>query len=130
MSLLVKCHNFSNPIMSAGECSLSWRPGWLIHIQLVGMVGWQQQSLEVSFTQMWYYRCLYRCADVFLSQLIRSCDYNEDNMHPKSKMVTGKFHFASSISLKIWDFISNIVGLLSNRVFQIKNCGYMHLNWS
>ena len=27
MSLRVKCHNFSNPIMTAGECSLSWRPG-------------------------------------------------------------------------------------------------------
>ena len=27
MSLLEKCHSFSNPMMTAAECSLSWRLG-------------------------------------------------------------------------------------------------------
>ena len=85
MSLLVKCHNFRNAVITVGGCSLC-----RFHTVTTGTV--LLSCLHKLHTDVVLRMCtqMYWCEDVFWSQLgpVRSCDHDKDDTHT-SKIQNG-----------------------------------------
>ena len=66
MSFLVKCHSFWNPVITAGECSLG-----RFRTVPTGNTFMHRctYKLHTDVVLHMYTQMLYRCADVFWSQL-------------------------------------------------------------